>query len=50
MTEKDYFRGVAYTKKFAKFPIKEKINIFHEGSWIWQRYYFEWYIPGARIF
>lgn len=32
MTEKEYFKNVSYEKKYAKFPIKEGVNIFNEGG------------------
>lgn len=41
----DYFKNIPHQKRFALFPIKERVNIFNEGKWIWLRYYFEWYLP-----
>lgn len=37
MTEQEYFRGIPYQKKYAKLPVKERVNIFNEGNWIWRK-------------
>lgn len=45
MTEKEAFEGVEYKKKFAFIPVKERLNVYNQGGFIWLTHYFEWEVP-----
>ena len=38
-----------YKKKFALIPVKERLNIFNEGKWLFLKYYYQWEVNGITF-
>lgn len=47
-SEIEYFKGIPFRKKYAHFPIKERVNVFNEGKFIWRKWYYEYWIDGKK--
>lgn len=45
----DYFKNIPHRKRFALLPIRERVNIFGQGKWIWLKHYYEWYLPEGKF-